>query len=83
MNLNRALIDCLLSPLEFHTLDGLISSPAGHNFASRLVELKVLLSHPSHIGKLAELLQHMTSLETLLLEHLQPPGPHAQHMVVK
>ena len=44
--------------------------------------MKVLLSHPSHLSKLAELLKHTTSLETLLLEHLQPPGPHAQPMVV-
>ena len=73
----------LFSPLEFNTLDGLVSSPAGHAFASRLVEVKMMLSHPSHIGKLAEMLQHMTCLETLLLEHLQPPGPHAPHMVVK
>ena len=37
------------SPLDFRTLDGLISSPAGHHFASRLVELKV--KDHSHSGK--------------------------------
>ena len=52
-------------------------------FASRLVELRVLASHPSHLARVAELLQHAARLQSLTLEHLQPPNPHSQHMVVK
>ena len=82
-NLAKLTLTMFPSPLEFHTLDGLISSPAGKHLATKIKELKILASHPSHLNKIAELLGNMKNLDILVLEHLQLPNPHAHHLVVK
>ena len=55
----------------------------GKHFASKLRELKILASHPSHWAKISELLTHTTNLEVLTVEHLKLPNPHGHHLVVK
>ena len=71
------------TPLDFRTLDALITTPAGQYLASQLRELTFHASHPSHLTKLSELLVHTRQLQTLNLEHLQIPNPHSHHLVVK
>ena len=66
---------------DFLTLRGLVTTPAGQNFASKLQQIKFQACHPSHLAKAAELLEQATGLETFILEHLQIPQAH--HHVVK
>jgi len=81
-NMTKLTLTFFPTPIEFHTLDALTTTPAGKHFASKLKELKILASHPSHWVKISELLTHTTNLEILTVEHLKLPNPHGHHLVV-
>ena len=82
-NLTQLSFHLFPTPRDFHTLDAVISSPAGQHLASRLKKLQFHISHPSHLTKISELLVHTTHLEHLSIDHLQIPNPHNHHLVVK
>jgi len=79
-DLKEATITLFPTPMDFLTLRGLVSTSAGKNLAGKLQQIKFQACHPSHLAKAAELLEHGTSLETFILEHLQIPQAH--HHVV-
>jgi hypothetical protein len=66
---------------DFLTLRGLTTTPAGQNLASHVTTLKFQVCHPSHLGRVFELLPHCSSLTDFTLEHLQLQQGH--HHVVK
>ena len=81
-HLSRLTLTLFPTPLDFPTLDALISTPAGHHLSSRLRDVTFHASHPSHLTKISELLCHTKHLETLTLEHLQPIPHHPSHQLV-
>jgi len=78
--LEEVTITLFPTPMDFLTLRGLVTTPAGQNLVSTLNQIKLQACHPSHLSKAAELLEHCHGLETFTLEHLQIPQAH--HHVV-
>jgi len=69
------------TPMDFLSLRGLISTPAGRDLTSRLKNIKFQACHPSHLVRASELLEHSHNLTSFTLEHLQlHQAPH-QHVV--